>query len=85
MPRGSQTVNLLQEPTEPEVTRKEPAKPVPISPDQAACLWHGLQRPSSWSVFRTLKGYRRIFPRFEKLDALFIGLILFALIADALR
>ena len=36
-------------------------------------------------LFRRLKGYRRIFSRFEKLDALFIGFILFALIADALR
>ena len=36
-------------------------------------------------LFRSLKGYRRIFSRFEKLDALFIGFILFALIADALR
>ncbi len=36
-------------------------------------------------LFRRLKGYRRIFSRFEKLDALFPGFILFALIADALR
>ena len=36
-------------------------------------------------LFRRLKGYRRIFSRFEKLDALFLGFILFALIADALR
>ena len=31
-----------------------------------------------------LKGFRRIFSRFEKLDALFLGFILFALIFDAL-
>ena len=36
-------------------------------------------------LFRRLKGYRRIFSRFEKLDALFLGFILFALIADAIR
>ncbi len=30
--------------------------------------------------FRRLKGFRRIFSRFEKLDALFLGFILFALI-----
>ncbi len=35
-------------------------------------------------LFRRLKGYRRIFSRFEKLDVLFIGFILFALIFDAL-
>ena len=35
-------------------------------------------------LFRRLKGFRRIFSRFEKLDVLFIGFILFALIFDAL-
>ena len=36
-------------------------------------------------LFRRWKGFRRIFSRFEKLDALFLGFILFALIFDALR
>ncbi len=36
-------------------------------------------------LFCRLKGFRRIFTRFEKLDALYIGFILFALIVDALR
>jgi transposase len=36
-------------------------------------------------LFRRLKGYRRIFSRFEKLDVLFIGFINFVLIADGLR
>lgn len=36
-------------------------------------------------LFRRLKGFRRIFSRFEKLDALFLGFILFVLIVDALR
>lgn len=36
-------------------------------------------------LFRRLKGYRRIFSRFDKLDALFAGFILFALIVEALR
>ena len=36
-------------------------------------------------LFRRLKGFRRIFSRFEKLDAIFPGFILFALIVDALR
>ncbi len=36
-------------------------------------------------LFRRLKGFRRIFTRFEKLDALYLGFILFALIVDALR
>jgi hypothetical protein len=36
-------------------------------------------------LFRRLKGYRRIFSRFEKLDAMFITFISFALVADRLR
>ena len=36
-------------------------------------------------LFRRLKGYRRIFSRFDKLDVLFLGFITFALIHDSLR
>ena len=36
-------------------------------------------------LFRRLKGFRCIFSRFEKLDVIFLGFILFALIIDALR
>ena len=36
-------------------------------------------------LFRRLKGFRRIFSRFDKLDALFIGFILFALIVELIR
>jgi transposase len=36
-------------------------------------------------LFRRLKGYRRIFSRFEKLDALFLGFLSFAFIVEALR
>ena len=36
-------------------------------------------------LFRRLKGFRRIFSRFEKLDVMFLGFISFALIADGLR
>jgi transposase len=36
-------------------------------------------------LFRRLKGFRRIFSRFEKLDVMYCGFIYFALIADALR
>ena len=36
-------------------------------------------------LFRRLKGFRRIFSRFEKLDLLFIAFIYFALIVEALR
>jgi len=36
-------------------------------------------------LFRRLKGYRRIFSRFDKLDLMFLGFISFALVADGLR
>ena len=36
-------------------------------------------------LFRRLKGFRRIFSRFEKLDLMFVAFINFALIADGLR
>ncbi len=36
-------------------------------------------------LFRRLKGFRRIFSRFEKLDVMFTAFIHFALIADGLR
>ena len=36
-------------------------------------------------LFRRLKGFRRIFSRFEKLDVMFIAFIHFALVVEALR
>ena len=36
-------------------------------------------------LFRRLKGFRRVFSRFEKLDVIFLGFILFSLIIEALR
>jgi transposase len=36
-------------------------------------------------LFRRLKGFRRIFSRFEKLDVMFIGFIHFALIVEVFR
>ena len=36
-------------------------------------------------LFRRLKGFRRIFSRFEKLDVLFLAFLSFALIVEALR
>jgi transposase len=36
-------------------------------------------------LFRRLKGFRRIFSRFEKLDVMFVGFIHFVLIVEALR
>ena len=36
-------------------------------------------------LFRRLKGFRRIFSRFEKLDVVFLAFLYFALIVEALR
>lgn len=36
-------------------------------------------------LFRRLKGYRRIFSRFEKLDVLFLAFLNFVLIIEALK
>jgi transposase len=36
-------------------------------------------------LFGRLKGFRRIFSRFEKLDLMFLGFVSFALVADGLR
>ena len=36
-------------------------------------------------LFRRLKGFRRLFSRFEKLDVIFLGFIVFVLIFDARR
>jgi len=36
-------------------------------------------------LFRRLKGFRRIFSRFDKLDVMFLAFLSFALIVEALR
>jgi transposase len=36
-------------------------------------------------LFRRLKGFRRIFSRFEKLDVVFLAFLNFALIVEALK
>lgn len=36
-------------------------------------------------LFRRIKGYRRVFCRYDKLDVLFTGFIVLALIIEALR
>jgi len=36
-------------------------------------------------VFRRLKGFRRVFSRFDKLDVMFRAFVTFALIIEALR
>jgi hypothetical protein len=40
---------------------------------------------SAHLLLSTLKGFRRIFSRFEKLDVVFLAFLCFALIVEALR
>ena len=62
---------------------------VPPNPNRLA-LWEYdrviyRRRNEIERLFRRLKGYRRVFCRFDKLDVLFSGFIVFALIVEALR
>ena len=43
------------------------------------------KRNESERLFRRLKGFRRIFSRFDKLDVVFLAFLNFALIVEALR
>ena len=43
------------------------------------------QQVTDDAVRGRLKGYRRIFSRFEKLDAMFLGFLSIVLVADGLR
>ncbi len=36
-------------------------------------------------LFRRLKGYRRVFTRYDKLDVVYLGFVVFAIIFDTLR
>ena len=36
-------------------------------------------------LFRRLKGYRRVFTRYDKLDVVYLGFVMFAIIFDVLR
>jgi len=65
---------------------------VPVVPPKSTRItaWHYSKaiykrRNEIERLFRRLKGFRRIFSRFEKLDVMFTAFIHFALIADALR
>jgi len=36
-------------------------------------------------AYRRLKGFRRVFSRYDRVDVIFLGFIVFALVVDALR
>ena len=61
-----------------------PPKTALLSPWEYDCEMYK-RRNEVERLFRRLKGFRRIFSRFEKLDVMFVGFISLALIADGLR
>ena len=65
-------------------TRVVPPKSNPLEPWQYDKAMYR-KRNEIERLFRRLKGFWRIFSRFEKLDLLFLGFLTFALIVEALR
>ena len=62
--------------------RYEPVVPplqTRVEPWQYGREMHKRRNKIEW-VFRRLKGFRRIFSLFEKLDVVFLGFVVFALI-----
>ena len=60
--------------------------PIPrrIDPWQYSKAWYR-RRNEIERLFRRLKGFRRIFSRFDKLDVMFMAFLCFALVVEASR
>jgi hypothetical protein len=65
----------------------DPGRSTKVQPHRALGIRPRLykKRNEIERLFRRLKGFRRIFSRFEKRDVLFLGFLNFALIIEALR
>ena len=61
-----------------------PPNPNRLHPGEYDCVIYR-RRNEVERLFRRLKGFRRIFSRYDKLDIMFASFVLFALIVDALR
>ncbi len=79
--QGDETLRLAHELGYVPVVPPNPQRQVPWEYDRV--LYRA--RNEMERLFRRLKAYRRVFCRYDKLDALFIGFIVLALIAEALR
>ena len=55
-----------------------------IQPWRYSKAWYK-RRNEIERLFRRLKGFRRIFSRFDKLDVMFMAFLCFALVVEALR
>ena len=79
--QGDETLRLARQLGYTPVVPPNPQRLEPWAFDRLAYR----QRNQIERLFRRLKAYRRIFSRFDKLDVLFAGFIVFALIIEALR
>src|SRR5580658_2880991 len=79
--QGDETLGLARELGYAPVVPPNPQRREPWDYDRA--LYRG--RNEIERLFRRLKGYRRVFSRFDKLDVLFTGFVVLALIVEALR
>ncbi len=61
-----------------------PPKCTRIEPWRYSKAWYK-RRNEIERLFRRLKGFRRIFSRFDKLDVMFMAFLCFALVVEALR
>src|SRR3974377_2423890 len=61
-----------------------PPHPLRAEPCKVKTAWYR-RRNEIERLFRRLKGFRRIFSRFDKLDVMFMAFLCFALVVEALR
>ena len=61
-----------------------PPNPQRLQPCKIKQGWYR-RRNEVERLFRRLKGFRRIFSRFDKLDVMFMAFLCFALVVEALR
>ena len=78
---GNETLQLALELGFKPVVPPNPNRVTPWEYDRAMYR----KRNEVERLFRRLKGFRRIFSRFDKLDVMFIAFVHFALIFEALR
>jgi transposase len=78
---GDETLRLARQLGYVPVVPPHPKRRAPLEYDRVAYR----QRNEIERLIRRLKGYRRVFCRFDKLDVVFTGFIVLALIVEALR
>jgi transposase len=79
--QGDETLCLARQLGYRPVVPPNPQRLIPWEYDR----WVYRRRNEIERLFRRLKAYRRVFCRFDKLDVLFTGFIVLALIIEALR